>query len=414
MSSSQHRAFAVLVLVPLVLTVLRYASADAPDPVRVGGLSESLNQTEDFTGQAPGLSCGEISIDWQVDNGAKIIWADGEEVTPPSGSISDKKHIRVRYDQASSTQNRGGSVTVTAKYPSGEAEQQTRRLYRTVVKCEIAIANSVSDDNARKADWLTWNWPNSSKTLGHLVKWHYSTDTTEYAVQGCGYEARGQITPNDFGGQVVLKRKVRGTGFTYSDTDQGSTQRATKSGDDNSPAGWLDTAGPNVYDIDTPGHWCLTAIIDSQFVVERQRINFTEYAWWTPTSRQCSLDKDFKVAFSYRHKAAADGTRTWQLATAVLCSTTTIGNNRRNWAANCWQNGRVKITHNKGAGQIRKVVSNTATTLTVTPAWDPPPDGTSWFAVEHSGWELETTYNGNGDNCGAVDGTLNKLTWNMQ
>jgi hypothetical protein len=48
----------------------------------------------------------------------------------------------------------------------------------------------------------------------------------------------------------------------------------------------------------------------------------------------------------------------------------------------------VRITRGKGAAQERVVVSNTATILTVTPAWTVTPDTTNFFAIADSTWNF--------------------------
>ncbi|MBI2724495.1 MAG: hypothetical protein HYX50_05475, partial [Chloroflexi bacterium] len=66
-------------------------------------------------------------------------------------------------------------------------------------------------------------------------------------------------------------------------------------------------------------------------------------------------------------------------------TTTTLKDTTKTWKINEWANSRVFITGGAGATQDRLVVSNTANTLTVTPAWDAfpavPPDNTSVYTV---------------------------------
>jgi hypothetical protein len=71
--------------------------------------------------------------------------------------------------------------------------------------------------------------------------------------------------------------------------------------------------------------------------------------------------------------------------TANIFSATTIGNSGATWAPNEFVGTMVQITLGTGINQVRKVVSNTSTTLTVSPAWDVTPDGTSIFVVNHEG-----------------------------
>ena len=55
---------------------------------------------------------------------------------------------------------------------------------------------------------------------------------------------------------------------------------------------------------------------------------------------------------------------------------------------NDFAGGLVRITRGKGATQERSLVSNSATTLTVTPAWTITPDTTSFFTVSDSTWNF--------------------------
>jgi hypothetical protein len=47
-----------------------------------------------------------------------------------------------------------------------------------------------------------------------------------------------------------------------------------------------------------------------------------------------------------------------------------------------------RITRGHGAGQERAIAANTATTLTVAPAWETAPDASSFFVVAESGWRF--------------------------
>ena len=51
------------------------------------------------------------------------------------------------------------------------------------------------------------------------------------------------------------------------------------------------------------------------------------------------------------------------------------------WTTNQWAGRAVSINAGAGAGQTRTVASNTANTLTVSPAWNLIPDGTSQYVI---------------------------------
>lgn len=71
-----------------------------------------------------------------------------------------------------------------------------------------------------------------------------------------------------------------------------------------------------------------------------------------------------------------------------IVSPTTVGNGTLGMLANDFVGGLVRITRGTGASQERVVVSNTTTTLTVTPPWTVTPDTTSFFVVTEATWKF--------------------------
>ena len=69
-------------------------------------------------------------------------------------------------------------------------------------------------------------------------------------------------------------------------------------------------------------------------------------------------------------------------------SATTIGNSTLGMLPDDFVGAVVRITRGTGAAQESVVVSNTATTLTVTPAWRVIPDSTSYFVVAQATWNF--------------------------
>ncbi len=69
-------------------------------------------------------------------------------------------------------------------------------------------------------------------------------------------------------------------------------------------------------------------------------------------------------------------------------SATTIGNSTLGMLTNDFQGALVRITRGTGAAQEAAVVSNSSTTLTVTPAWAVVPDSTSFFVVAQATWNF--------------------------
>jgi hypothetical protein len=73
---------------------------------------------------------------------------------------------------------------------------------------------------------------------------------------------------------------------------------------------------------------------------------------------------------------------------ANIDSSTSIGNSTLGMLTNDFAGALVRITRGKGAAQERAVVSNSSTTLTVTPAWTVTPDSTSFFVVAQTTWNF--------------------------
>lgn len=65
-------------------------------------------------------------------------------------------------------------------------------------------------------------------------------------------------------------------------------------------------------------------------------------------------------------------------------TSTTLNNTGKAWTVNQFANFQVRITAGLGAGQVRQIVSNTATAITVSVAWTITPDATSQYAIEGS------------------------------
>lgn len=69
---------------------------------------------------------------------------------------------------------------------------------------------------------------------------------------------------------------------------------------------------------------------------------------------------------------------------ATSVSSTTIGDSGESYIPNAFTSLVIEITGGTGAGQTRNIISNTATTFTVYPAWTVTPDSTSDYRVSPS------------------------------
>lgn len=67
--------------------------------------------------------------------------------------------------------------------------------------------------------------------------------------------------------------------------------------------------------------------------------------------------------------------------TATSATGTTLVNSAKNWATSQWVNYQIRITGGLGAGQVRTITANNATSVTVA-TWTTTPDSTSTYAIE--------------------------------
>jgi len=77
-----------------------------------------------------------------------------------------------------------------------------------------------------------------------------------------------------------------------------------------------------------------------------------------------------------------NGFKAFATGTATAGGANTLTNGAKNWSSNQWTNSQVRLTAGSGAGQIRTVASNTATTLTLSSAWSTAPDATTQYSLE--------------------------------
>jgi hypothetical protein len=78
------------------------------------------------------------------------------------------------------------------------------------------------------------------------------------------------------------------------------------------------------------------------------------------------------------------GAGVFDSGTATSGASATLTDSTKAWASGAWATYTVKIASGTGAGQFRAITSNTATALTITPAWATIPDSTSVYQITAS------------------------------
>jgi len=74
--------------------------------------------------------------------------------------------------------------------------------------------------------------------------------------------------------------------------------------------------------------------------------------------------------------------------TVSSATSNTLTDSAKNWGTDIWVDTYVEITDGTGKGQIRKISSNTADTLTVAANWSTVPDNTSKYRIFGAAGEL--------------------------
>jgi hypothetical protein len=72
----------------------------------------------------------------------------------------------------------------------------------------------------------------------------------------------------------------------------------------------------------------------------------------------------------------------------TIHSPTAVGNGTLQMTVNAYRGMTARITRGTGAGQERTISANSATSVTVSPAWTVEPDTTSFFAVAEAAWHF--------------------------
>jgi hypothetical protein len=112
-----------------------------------------------------------------------------------------------------------------------------------------------------------------------------------------------------------------------------------------------------------------------------RKYDFATNQWvsGTITGLPATLATDGKLASTPSWVDA--GYKQFAAGTATGGSNTTLVNSGKAWAVDQWKNFQIRIVGGTGAGQIRPIVSNTATAISVS-GWNTNPDATSTYSIE--------------------------------
>jgi hypothetical protein len=79
------------------------------------------------------------------------------------------------------------------------------------------------------------------------------------------------------------------------------------------------------------------------------------------------------------------GQATLESGTATSGTSTTLSQTSKNWSVNRWGELNLVIVGGTGVGQSRRILSNTATQITIDGTWDVTPDATSQYEIRTDG-----------------------------
>ena len=138
-----------------------------------------------------------------------------------------------------------------------------------------------------------------------------------------------------------------------------------------------------------------TTLIDASMGVERAAWGTNQWAnYWVYISsgtgegqiRQIASNTGTTLTWATAGTAPTAGSRYqiigFDAGIATAGAASTLTDSTKSWAVNRWANYCVRILAGTGAGQIRPIVSNTSTVLTVIGTWDTNPDSTSAFSIQ--------------------------------
>lgn len=110
-----------------------------------------------------------------------------------------------------------------------------------------------------------------------------------------------------------------------------------------------------------------------------RKYDYATNTWTTLANMPASFGTDAKVIAT---PSIVDGVfKSFATGTATSATTTTLVNSAKNWTSSQWINSQIRITAGTGAGQIRTITANDATSVTVA-TWTTTPDNTSQYSIE--------------------------------
>ena len=122
---------------------------------------------------------------------------------------------------------------------------------------------------------------------------------------------------------------------------------------------------------------------------------------------RCSLKNEWHSRQSYKLTGSVD------TGTAESGAADTLTDNNKNWAENTWVPGAIRIIGGTGDGQYRRIIGNTATTITVATNWKDPPNrpgnGSQYRVINTSTWSQLNDVNNDNQN---ADGSTN-VSWDL-
>lgn len=88
----------------------------------------------------------------------------------------------------------------------------------------------------------------------------------------------------------------------------------------------------------------------------------------------------------------------------------TLKDTTKSWTTNRWTNHAVRILYGTGAGQLRQIISNTGTALTLYSPWNILPDSTSVYVIQGASEVMYLSWGGSGEVFQHNAGNIEMLT----